>query len=56
MKIKGSMEDVMLAKHLIIMHIKRHTTKPAEGAFSNIIEDKPEIRAAATVRAKTGNI
>ena len=46
----------MLAKHLIIMQIKRHATKLKEGAFSNIIEDKPEIRAAATVGAKTGNI
>ena len=50
------MEGVMLAKHLIIMQIKRHATKLNEGAFNNIIEDKPEIRAAATVQAKTGNI
>ena len=50
------MEGVMLAKHLIIMYIKRHTTKINEGAFNNIIEDKPALRAAATVLAKTGNI
>ena len=34
------------------MQIKRHATKLKEGAFSNIIEDKPEIRAAATMQVK----
>ena len=54
--IQGSEEEVMLAKHLINMHIKRHNTKIKEGVTSSHIEDKPELKAAATVLAKHGDI
>ena len=55
-QIQGSEEEVMLAKHLIMMHIKRHNTKLKEGESNSCIEDRPELRAAATVLAKLGDI
>ena len=54
--IQGVEEDVMLAKHLITMHIKIHNAKLNQQVFSSHIEDKPELRAAATVLAKSGDI